>query len=212
MGYDYEMILDEVDKLSLQGRIEEAKELVRELVPPLFAVDFTNLMELIERNTYKLWKSVKKNSLFKNTHIITLELIHDMLEVKQHINNYQRNTNKKYGLNLEKDEVINREVADMIIINTLGKLNMLAEQSYFLRLVRNTEVNSPKIRKAEKFAKKPILLIKSLKVLILSFIVVQFLLMKKRYSTLLKTKMSKILNTLVAKDAKTGSLIVLNGC
>lgn len=64
MGYDYEAILDEVDKLSLQGLVEEAKELVRELVPPLFAVDFTNLMELIERNTYKLWKSVKKNSLF----------------------------------------------------------------------------------------------------------------------------------------------------
>lgn len=98
--------------------------------------------------------SKEKLTFLKNTHIITLELIHDMLEVKQHINNYQRNTNKKYGLNLEKDEVINREVADMIIINTLGKLNMLAEQSYFLRLVRNTEVNSPKIRKAEKFAKK----------------------------------------------------------
>ncbi|PYH22611.1 hypothetical protein KMD03_gp06 [Lactococcus phage CHPC1183] len=54
MGYDYEMILNEVDKLSLQGRVEEAKELVREFVPPLFAIDFTNLMELIERNTYKL--------------------------------------------------------------------------------------------------------------------------------------------------------------
>ncbi|AAA92163.1 putative [Lactococcus phage c2] len=54
MGYDYEMILDEVDKLSLQGRVEEAKEFVRKLVPPLFAIDFTNLMELIERNEYKL--------------------------------------------------------------------------------------------------------------------------------------------------------------
>lgn len=90
----------------------------------------------------------------KNMPIITLNTIHDLLEVKQHINNYQRNTNKKYGLNLEKDEAINREVADMIIINTLGKLNMLAEQSYFLRLVRNTEANSPKVRKAEKFAQK----------------------------------------------------------
>ena len=39
MGYDYETILDEVDKLSLQGLVEEAKKLVRELVPPLFAVD-----------------------------------------------------------------------------------------------------------------------------------------------------------------------------
>lgn len=90
----------------------------------------------------------------KDMPIITLNTIHDLLEVKQHINNYQRNTNKKYGLNLEKDEVINREIADMIIINTLGKLNMLPEQSYFLRLVRNTEADSPKVRKAEKFAEK----------------------------------------------------------
>jgi hypothetical protein len=90
----------------------------------------------------------------KNMPIITLNTIHDLLEVKQHINNYQRNTNKKYGLNLEKDEAINREVADMIIINTLGKLNMLAEQSYFLRLVRNADLNSAKARKAEKFAEK----------------------------------------------------------
>lgn len=90
----------------------------------------------------------------KNMPIITLNTIHDLLEVKQHINNYQRNTNKKYGLNLEKDEVINREVADMIIINTLGKLNMLAEQSYFLRLVRQADFDSVKARKAEKFAEK----------------------------------------------------------
>ena len=98
--------------------------------------------------------SKEKLTFLKNAPIITLETIHDLLEVKQHINNYQRNTNKKYGINLEKDEVINREVADMIIINTLGKLNMLAEQSYFLRLVRNIEVNSHKVRKAEKFAEK----------------------------------------------------------
>jgi hypothetical protein len=90
----------------------------------------------------------------KDMPIITLDTIHDLLEVKQHINNYQRNTNKKYGLNIEKDEVINREVADMIIINTLGKLNMLPEQSYYLRLVRNENINSPKVRKAEKFAEK----------------------------------------------------------
>lgn len=98
--------------------------------------------------------SKEKLTFLKNAPIITLEVIHDMLEVKQHINNYQRNTNKKYGLDLRKDEMINREIADIIIINTLGKLNMLAEQSYFLRLVRNTEANSPKVRKAEKFAEK----------------------------------------------------------
>lgn len=98
--------------------------------------------------------SKEKLTFLKNAHIITLEVIHDMLEVKQHINNYQRNTNKKYGINLEKDQIINREVADMIIINTLGKLNMLPEQSYFLRLVRSENINTPKARKAEKFAEK----------------------------------------------------------
>lgn len=90
----------------------------------------------------------------KKSEIITLEMIHDLLEVKQHINNYQRNTNKKYGLNLESDELINREVADMIIINTLGKLNMLPEQAYFMRLVRNEDKDTPKARKAEIFAEK----------------------------------------------------------
>lgn len=90
----------------------------------------------------------------KKTEIITLEMIHDMLEVKQHINNYQRNTNKKYGLNLEKDELINREIADIIIINTLGKLNMLPEQAYFMRLVRNEDKDTLKARKAELFAEK----------------------------------------------------------
>lgn len=54
MGYDYDEILDKVDKLSLQGRIEEAKEFIREQVPPIFAIDFINLMELIERNQYKI--------------------------------------------------------------------------------------------------------------------------------------------------------------
>lgn len=90
----------------------------------------------------------------KKSEIITLEMIHDLLEVKQHINNYQRNTNKKYGLNLESDELINREVADMIIVNTLGKLNMLPEQAYFMRLVRNEDKDTPKARKAEIFAEK----------------------------------------------------------
>lgn len=90
----------------------------------------------------------------KKSEIITLEMIHDLLEVKQHINNYQRNTNKKYGLNLESDELINREVADMIIINTLGKLNMLPEQAYFMRLVRNEDKDTPKARKAEIFSEK----------------------------------------------------------
>ena len=98
--------------------------------------------------------SKEKLTFLKNTPIITLETIHDMLDVKQHINNYQRNTNKKYGINFERNEIINREIADIIIINTLGKLNMLPEQCYFLRLVRNTEANSPKIRKAKKFAQK----------------------------------------------------------
>lgn len=54
LDYDYEEVLDTVDKLSLAGKVEEAKEYARKCVPPIFAIDLTNLLELIERNEYKL--------------------------------------------------------------------------------------------------------------------------------------------------------------
>lgn len=99
---------------------------------------------------------IKNETLTKlfEAQIITLETIHDSLQVKQHINNYVRNTNKKYGKSFEKDELLPLEIKNIIIINTLGKLNLLNEQAYYLRLLKNANIDRAKQQKAEKFAEK----------------------------------------------------------
>lgn len=84
---------------------------------------------------------------------ISLYNIHDLLLIKQHINNYVRNTNHKYNLNLNEHDIVDPEIAQMIVINTLGKLNRLREQAFFIRLL-----NTPKkeenhlMERAQKFA------------------------------------------------------------
>lgn len=84
---------------------------------------------------------------------ISLYNIHDLLLIKQHINNYVRNTNHKYGLNLNEHDIIAPEIAQMIVINTLGKLNRLREQAFFIRLL-NTPKNEENhvMKRAQKFA------------------------------------------------------------
>lgn len=89
-----------------------------------------------------------------NAQIVTLENIHDALQVKQHINVYRKNTNKKYGKNFEADEVIPSEIKNIIVLNTLGKLNLLNEQAYYLRLMQNQELENEQLKKAQKFAEK----------------------------------------------------------
>lgn len=86
---------------------------------------------------------------------ISLFNIHDMLQIKQHINNYVRNTNHKYGLDLKQFDLIAPEIAQMIVINTLGKLNRLREQAFFIRLLgqQKEENNADHVMKrAQKFA------------------------------------------------------------
>lgn len=83
---------------------------------------------------------------------ITLRYIHDMLLIKQHINNYVRNTNHKYGLNLKENDLISPEIAQMIVINTLGKLNRLREQAYFIRLLNKRKEENHVMKRAQKFA------------------------------------------------------------
>lgn len=85
----------------------------------------------------------------------TLFSIHNHLEIKQHINNYVRNTNHKYGLNLEQFDPVAPEIAQMIVINTLGKLNRLREQAFFIRLLgQQKEENQADhvMKRAQKFA------------------------------------------------------------
>lgn len=86
---------------------------------------------------------------------ISLYNIHDLLLIKQHINNYVRNTNHKYGLNLNEYDIISPEIAQMIVINTLGKLNRLREQAFFIRLLgQQKEENKDDhvMKRAQKFA------------------------------------------------------------
>lgn len=65
--------------------------------------------------------------------IKTLEHIRKTLKLKGHSNMYVKNTNKKYGKNLTADQELNDEVADIIILNTLGKLNRMNEQYLYLK-------------------------------------------------------------------------------
>lgn len=83
---------------------------------------------------------------------ITLRYIHDMLLIKQHINNYVRNTNHKYGLNLKENDIISPEIAQMIVVNTLGKLNRLREQAFFIRLLNKPKEENKVMKRAQKFA------------------------------------------------------------
>lgn len=82
----------------------------------------------------------------------TLELIHEMLGIKQGIKNYVRNTNKKYGSNYESDEVLPTDVADIIVLNTLGKLRRHNDQWTYLQYMNNTIETTQKIEKAMQYA------------------------------------------------------------
>ena len=69
----------------------------------------------------------------------TLKGIHEALGIKQGLKNYVRNTNKKYGKNYAEDEVIMNEVADIIILNTLGKLKRHNEQAKYIDLMTESK-------------------------------------------------------------------------
>nr|DAL35456.1 MAG TPA_asm: hypothetical protein [Caudoviricetes sp.] len=51
---DYENALDIVDKLVLAGKPNEARQWIYEHVMPLYAVEYTNLLELVELGEYKI--------------------------------------------------------------------------------------------------------------------------------------------------------------
>lgn len=82
----------------------------------------------------------------------TLEVIHSLLGVKQGIKNYVRNTNKKYGKNYAEDEVLVNEVADIIILNTLGKLKRHNEQAKYIDLMAESKEDTTLIEKATQYA------------------------------------------------------------
>ena len=62
----------------------------------------------------------------------TLRELHKKLKIKQTLDNYVRNTNKKYKYNLVADEILGEGLAKVIELNTQGKLGRHAQQIAYI--------------------------------------------------------------------------------
>ena len=91
----------------------------------------------------------------------TLRELHKKLKIKQTLDNYVRNTNKKYKHNLVADEILGEGLAKLIELNTQGKLGRHAQQiayiNHNLSLQRQKEqleqANERLVKRAEKAQK-----------------------------------------------------------
>ena len=91
----------------------------------------------------------------------TLRELHKKLKIKQTLDNYVRNTNKKYKHNLVPDEILGEGMAKLIELNTQGKLGRHAQQiayiNHNLSLQRQKEqleqANERLTKRAEKAQK-----------------------------------------------------------
>ena len=91
----------------------------------------------------------------------TLRELHKKLKIKQTLDNYVRNTNKKYKYNLVADEILGEGMAKLIELNTQGKLGRHAQQiayiNHNLSLQRQKEqleqANERLTKRAEKAQK-----------------------------------------------------------
>ena len=91
----------------------------------------------------------------------TLRELHKKLKIKQTLDNYVRNTNKKYKYNLSPDEILGTGTAKLIELNTQGKLGRHSQQiayiNHNLSLQRQKEqleqANERVAKRAEKAQK-----------------------------------------------------------
>ena len=86
--------------------------------------------------------------------IMRVERIEDRLEVKEDIKKYVGNSKKKYGKCLEKEEVLGVEIKNIMIMKSLGKVNLVNEEGYYVGLVKNGNIEGGKEEKGEKFGEK----------------------------------------------------------
>ena len=86
----------------------------------------------------------------------TLKTIWEKLEIKQSLSNYEKNTSKKYGIHINRKDILSQEVFDLILLNTLGKLGRHREQAFYINELKNelivSEGKSERDKKAQKFA------------------------------------------------------------
>lgn len=90
---------------------------------------------------------------FYNKQPKTLEDIRVTLKLKGKSYMYTKNTSKKYNIHLSPDTELTKEQSDIIIINTLGKLNRVQEQAKYLKMLSTPTLKPFKITGLPKVGK-----------------------------------------------------------
>ena len=85
----------------------------------------------------------------------TLRELHKKLKIKQTLDNYVRNTNKKYKYNLVADEILGEDLAKLIELNTQGKLGRHAQQIAYINHNLSLQRQKEQLEQAnERLAKR----------------------------------------------------------
>ncbi|AFE87813.1 hypothetical protein LLAPH_497_0041 [Lactococcus phage ASCC497] len=85
----------------------------------------------------------------------TLRELHKKLKIKQTLDNYVRNTNKKYKYNLVHDEILGEGMAKLIELNTQGKLGRHAQQITYINHNLSLQRQKEQLEQAnERLAKR----------------------------------------------------------
>ena len=85
----------------------------------------------------------------------TLRELHKKLKIKQTLDNYVRNTNKKYKCNLVADEILGEGLAKLIELNTQGKLGRHAQQIAYINHNLSLQRQKEQLEQAnERLAKR----------------------------------------------------------
>ena len=85
----------------------------------------------------------------------TLRELHKKLKIKQTLDNYVRNTNKKYKYNFVPDEILGEGMAKLIELNTQGKLGRHAQQIAYINHNLSLQRQKEQLGKAnERLAKR----------------------------------------------------------
>ena len=80
----------------------------------------------------------------------TLRELHKKLKIKQTLDNYVRNTNKKYKHNLVADEILGEGLAKLIELNTQGKLGRHAQQIAYINHNLSLQRQKEQLEQANK--------------------------------------------------------------
>ena len=85
----------------------------------------------------------------------TLRELHKKLKIKQTLDNYVRNTNKKYKYNLVADEILSEGISKLIELNTQGKLGRHAQQIAYINHNLSLQRQKEQLEQAnERLAKR----------------------------------------------------------